>query len=207
MTVLPTKSVRDSLKIDRYDRAFVWAVLALRASLISDASKKDLISNIKVAHNLYQNGEFRVLLEIRLLYDSIRFLNFGGDFALGILGFSESTITLPDTPFKANSTPTITVEPSWVNTLERYVYWNALMLLYSGHHSSKTIDIKLNEESYPSTYISISASFTLNPLLFFGGSSHVDSFFNCAPKDDTVLTVLPWVSNDSVFDNSFILSN
>lgn len=182
MTTLPTKAVRDGLNIDRHDRALTWAALAMRSAVLLDSAQSALIPNIKVAHNLYQNGEFRLSLEVRFPYDSVAFLKSGGEFGENIGAFTLSVAPDPARPFLISLAPEITSEPVWVNTLEKYCYWNALALLKKSHYTTKTIDIKLNEESYPNTYISIAASFSLDPQLFFGGSSYVDSFFQTQPR-------------------------
>jgi hypothetical protein len=212
--LLPIKSVRDSLNLDRFDKAFVWAALLLRQNTLSSLNPANALKtenpykdNVLIAHDLYEtvSGVKTAVLkvQVKLLYDSQGFLGGGGNLINYIKELTDSFNTLSINPFYEATTKTITAEPVNITSVEKFVYWCALNLLNANYLNNKNISITLNEKNYPNNYIQIDASLPLIINNFLSGLSYVD----CLDKPVNIsipALAAPLVSGTTLTDTKLI---
>ena len=176
MTILEPKAVRDSRNIDTFERGFVYAALALRASNTSPSNTpagrdNKYFSAVQIIANLEntteQGIEPSLTIRAKLPYDSQRALLKGGNFVESIGEYKNTNpgLSIKCKPSKPNYFNILT-EPAWVNTLERYLVWCAHNLI-EGHALLKTTAIPiassfLEEDSLePSLVIEATLKFDL----------------------------------------------
>jgi hypothetical protein len=206
---LPSLNQRNSLNIDRFDKALVWSALALRSGLVSNPALSGFIPNIKVGHNFYKAGKFQIILEIKLRYDSETFLENGGNLAKSLVEFSSDAVDLPTTPFLVATELDVLNAPNWVDNLEEYCYWTAIGLLKQSAYVAKAINITVNEEAFPDAYVVINAKLDANEDIFFSGYSYVDALDKASSIAPPPPVVIPetLINNASLISNSFELKN
>jgi hypothetical protein len=210
MTQLINKSQRDSANIDRIDKAFLWAALLLRQSILSSNNQNNSGNNtnpykdwISIGHNLYGNVSNErnpvIFAKVKLAYNSQSFLLKGGNFIEGLISMSNLSSMLFSEVFHKSITKNIIVEPSSVNTLEKYIYWLSLQLINEKYSLNKNIQISINEENYPNNYFQVDVVFDLITSNFFSGLPWVDCL---SPIDVTSPVVV-----DNKISNTFLLNN
>ena len=144
MTVLANKATRDSLNIDTYERAAVWAAMQLKLALAGSpavAASQGVTAKAAVAANTKYDKSFRinttlfmpktgepipvVLIDARLPYTVNTALKAGGDYYSAIKPFGNVTpnaITATLEPTADNALPVVD-PPNTVTTLEQYFLW------------------------------------------------------------------------------------
>lgn len=125
MTVLPSQTERDSLNIDSYERAILWAAMLLREAVLTDADANNQQS-IRIFTN-QREAKNEVVIEGQLPYVSSTSWLRGGEF------FGTVPTLATKDPSGLFSTPTtitpsisfvpLPAEPAWVMTLENYFLW------------------------------------------------------------------------------------
>lgn len=216
MTELISKTKRDTANIDRTDKALLWAILLLRQSILSSNNSLNSLSTgnpykdwISVGHNLYNgSGSTRepiVFAKARLAYSSQYFLLNGGEFTESIISMTDLPSILFNDKFYSSLSKNITVEPSKVNTLEKYIYWLSLQLIKDKYLIDSDIQVRVNEENYPNNYFEVEATFPLISSSFFSGLPWVDclSPIDVAnlPVTDTQINNLVPMNNLSLIGN------
>ncbi len=207
MAILPTKTERDNLNLDRLDKAFVWACLKLRSHVLSALNPANAVNGnnkyskyISISHDLFNltNGIKDPILNLRikLPYDSSSFLSNGGNILGYIKEIADSFNTDNSQTFYKSVNKTIISEPNTISSLEKYVYWLALQIISTNYANNKDINITLNEETYPDNYIQIDAKFSMVIQNFFSGLPYVDCLN---------LVIIPVQS--STMSNSFVAGN
>jgi hypothetical protein len=216
--LLPIKSARDALNIDRFDKAFVWASLLLRQNVLSALNPANSGNNknpykdyISVGHDLHEtvSGVKTAILKVKiqLPYDSQGFLGGGGNLIAYIKEVSAAYNPLISAPFFAAQSKTIAAPPSVVTSVEKYIYWCALNLLNATYVNSKNVIITLNEKNYPDNYVQIDVSLPLLINNFFSGLSYVDSLdvaVGASLASSAVVLPSGGTLNPSTFVDSFV---
>lgn len=161
MTILEAKSVRDSHGIDTFERGFVYAALLLRASNTHPQNqltreKNKYYNSVRIAFDLNKmveglsnSGDANltaakpdpsIIVQATIPYDSNLALRSGGSFLRTLLEYGNYS----PYPFLYKAEPTsfnkliIYKEPSWVNTVEKYLAWCAVNLVYGYNFLSLT---------------------------------------------------------------------
>jgi hypothetical protein len=123
---LPSKTERDLIGIDTFERAIVFSALLLRKGLRQAELPTNQITIYQNLINFNQEKIVNLALEIKLPYNTLEFLSMGGNFLNSILPFSSATI-----PYIGEAvTPTlnnrgrIPDDPPEVDTLEKYLAWS-----------------------------------------------------------------------------------
>jgi hypothetical protein len=173
MTQLPSKAQRDNWNVDRLDKAFIWACSELKA--IAD-NAQEFREWIKIGLDLYaRNGQDtnpQVFIRVKLPFDKIIFLQNGSGLQNAVLKFSDTQINETEI-FRSSINKNIVDEPSWVDSLEKYVFWLALEIEKTSY-PNKLVNLIISlDEVIP--FIQIEASFNLYAELFLGGNSFVNS--------------------------------
>jgi hypothetical protein len=216
MTELISKSQRDKANIDRLDKAFLWAVLLLRQSILSSNNQNNSGNNtnpykdwVSVGHNLYGNVSNErnpiVFVKAKLAYNSQTFLLKGGNFIESLSSMTNLSSLLFNSAFLKSIAQNITKEPNAINSLEKYVYWLSLQLINEQYSTSKNIQISINEENYPNNYFQIEATFNLITSSFFSGLPWVD----CLSAIDvtSILTTGTALNNSTPLGNLSTIGN
>lgn len=220
MTPLESKIIRDTIGIDTYERGFVYAALLLRASNthpenVLPKAQNPYYNSVRIALS-NANTERLINIQARLPYQSNPALRGGGNFIENILNFDNKDPNpflfklLPSKDKKLN----INHEPSWVDTLEKYLAWCASNLilgflnLTSGNQQGT---ILFYEEDTP-TVLQINVVLPIdykdyirtNNLLYAVKSIITTLVSTDEPPDNSNVVVL---SNDFILDNSALLGN
>lgn len=178
MTILPDINARNNLHIDTLKKAFVWSALALH-KVCRTSLNTDFNDWVKYNHKLTnkENGVIKPVLfvEIKLPYNSGLFVSNGGNLHLALQEISQGAVA-PSMPFSVAATPSLPIEPLWVDTLERYCLWTAYELtkqslgLIDGNFDLNLIDLVNNQ-----AYAQISAEMFFDFNVFLSNKSYVDS--------------------------------
>lgn len=183
MTPLESKTIRDSRGINTYERGMLYATLLLITSNISPDNTKVGAANpyyeaIKLS---FERGSFtkisneegdekiseiidpKVIIEAYLPYDQGLSLRTGGNFLEQIKDFGNKDPNPISISVDPDPRPYITIkeDPTWVNSLEKYLAWTATVMDFSGFYSLeivRQVAISYVENSNKSTFIKINAS-------------------------------------------------
>jgi hypothetical protein len=187
MTTLKPEQDRFNLKLDTFNKGFVWSALQLRQQTKSTSELTAVYGDwIQVSHELIKlaNGvnQPRLNLSVQLRLNSTNFLLRGGLIGNSIDPFASTTVLEVNQTYRAVNTPNLVSAPAWVLTLEQYCYWCAARhaaLLTDANR--KELDIKVNEKANPAAYVAITAALPMlsDPLL--SNLSYVDSINALAP--------------------------
>lgn len=199
--ILSSKSERDVIGIDNFERAIVYSALLLRKGL----RLAELPTNqIVIYQNLVQGNEGKIVnltVECKLPIDSSSFLGLGGNFLNSILAFSEANITYDGdaiTP-TVNNQGVIPDEPTEVNSLEKYLAWSLSEWVKFNKAKNET-----NWDSYG--YFSFLEE--ANPPVFSGKVILKFDYANYINTKNLIAAVIPSISFTSVdTDYSSLVGN
>jgi hypothetical protein len=182
MTVLASKSQRDSIGINTIERGIVYALLLLRYSVKSDGELSETPLPYRDAFRLTYTirsvgGTQRAFIdgEIRLPYSPFPALKKAWSVAQNL-----STVSGRDpNPFETTSAPyndplaphaQIPADPDWVNSLETYFGWLANLLMANTFPSLDYCKIQILEDApaYPTFQVNISLPFRYQNYLLSG---------------------------------------
>lgn len=187
MVSLPTKSVRDAIGIDSYERGAAWAALILR--LIASELAAPYNQAVRVTADFQKvetysrttdSGETRTFtfpapifqFQASLPYSRDAAMRYGGNWIGSIIQISEGVCPSTGISFPRGISE-IASEPSWVNSLERYLAWCAWKIHSKlspfGFQAQNAIQIRfLDEAAYPTLQISASLRFGLDDFYAYG---------------------------------------
>lgn len=183
MTILATKRERDALGIDTFERAFVYAALLLRAAntkpKVEGTSQDPYHNAVRITldlDNLGQSGvEPTISIQSTIPYESYSSLRASANFFENLGSYSNTNsnpLTLAAPPTEGNIFP-ILGEPSWVNTLERYLAWTANNLIcgfiFLEPSNRPPVGLQILEEAtIPSLQVNGTLKFDINTYLNTG---------------------------------------
>lgn len=216
MTILESKTIRDSYGIDTFERGAVYSALLLRASNTHPSNSRPKQNNpyynaIRIA--LAPNNNLLVI-QAKFPYSSNVALREGGSFIENLGVFNNAN----PNPFLTEIEPSnprkllITSSPFWVDTLERYFAWTASNLLFgflsltSGQQQA-TIQFLEEDPLEPSIVINLSLpivyrNFLKTNSLIYAVTSTIDTTFS---NDSNNLRFD--FSNQSNLDNNSLIGN
>lgn len=193
--ILSSKSERDLIGIDNFERAIVYSALLLRKGL----RLAELPTNpVLIYQNSVQGNEgskiVNLTVECKLPFDSASFLGLGGDFIKSILSFNDINVSYQGDAIAptVNNQGVIPNEPTDVNTLEKYLAWSLSEWIKFNKAKGET-----NWDSYG--YFSFLEE--ANPPVFSGKVILSFDYANYINSKNLIASVIPSVSLTSVDTN------
>ena len=218
MTVLPSQAERNSIGIDTYERAILYAAMMLRRSFLTDGEKENLKRlSITTAQSRNNNN---ILIKGEFPYSNSVTWEQGGDVFKPIhyLSLSDPSNSFsPPSPLLPFGDPyiTLSIDPPWVETLEEYFTWvisnSMISLLSETPPRDKVISYRFFDSRSPLPIIEIQASLPFDITQWLKDRH----FFNALEPLLTLdpLNVTPnqndtyFFENDTILGNSLVLNN
>lgn len=189
---LPAKSTRDAIGISSYERGAAWAALMLRLIAAETTGftnavrvTADFAKSETTSRSLPGGGNLTIVtptpifqFQAALPYSRDAAMRFGGNWIGSVIPFSQADCPATGISFPRSGFPTIGIEPSWVDSLERYLSW-CCWKLHSQMTGLKQQDPNykprndmairfLDEAAYPSLQINGQISFDLDEYYAYG---------------------------------------
>ena len=215
MTILEPKTARDNYGIDSFERGFIYAILLLRASNTKVSNKySKAVQLIADLNNPSEDGFKSILtIQAKLPYDSQQGLLQGGNFIenIGVFGNEEPGKFLATCkPRKQPGGFLMPTEPSWVNTLERYLAWcvHSLISNYVIVNSGLTVPISsdfLEEDAEPS--ILIKASIEIDSITYLQDNNLMCAAIKSIGNFQATNTPVQGIENSDSVGNDSLVGN
>lgn len=135
MTVLLSKQVRANLKIDTLERGIILSNLLLRNAANNNGTERQYFNAIRISTAIRQTGESyqaSFVSSAKIPYQSSTALLGGMDLFTNLKPLSNLLVTPSFAPLAPTpSAPILPVEPTAIDTLEKYLLWAAQILAAS----------------------------------------------------------------------------
>lgn len=194
MVSLPTKSTRDSLGINSYERGAAWAALMLRliaaemAAPFNQAVRVTAdFSRVKVTTRSLPGGGGSLSVatptpifqfQLNLPYSRDVALRYGGNWIGSIVPISQEDCPTTAINFPRSGISEVATEPGWVDCLERYLAWccwklhsklTNLKMQDPTFQGRSSMNIRfLDEAAYPTLQVSAEVGFDLEEFYAYG---------------------------------------